>query len=167
MEELVKELYEEWEVASYHLTEADFIRFVRDSHRALVESARLGRIIFYGELPVFDEIKERFSDNVAKIIGFILGACSEYEVTKGRPLISAVVISQDTREPDGEFYGLSTVPYHLCQDVWEEPVKTPPEIVISKRQEFWLSELQQTLDFWGKCDTEGLPEGDTGDRITR
>ncbi len=165
MEELVKELYEEWEVVSYGLAEADFIRFVRDSHRALVESARLGGVIFYGELPAFDEIKERFGNNVAKIIGFILDACSEYEVTRGRPLISAVVVNQGTREPDGGFYGLSTAPYYLCQDVWERPGKRPPEIVISKRQEFWLSELQQTLDFWGKCDTEDLREEDTGDGV--
>ena len=102
MEELIKELYDEWEVDS-HLTEPEYIKFVKDSYQVLVENAKLGKIIFYGELPVFDELKRRFSDAASKLIGFIVGACSEYEATKGRPLISAIVIGRDTSEP-GSIY---------------------------------------------------------------
>jgi len=152
MEELIKELYEEWEVASY-LTEAEYLQFVKESHQALVENAKLGKIIFYGELPAFEELKERFGDAISTVIGLIVGACSEYETTRGRPSISAIVINQDTHEPGSGFYGLSTVPYHLCREIWEEQGKRPPEIVITKRQEFWLSELQQALDYWAKYDT--------------
>jgi len=151
MEELITELYEELGVDRY-LTEAEYAQFVKDSYQVLVESAKAGKIIFYGELPVFDELKERFGDDVSTIIGFIVGACSEYEVTKSRPLISAIVINRDTREPGWGFYGLSAVPYHLCMDAWEEQGKKPPEIVVGKRQEFWLSELQETLEYWGKHD---------------
>ncbi len=152
MEELIKELYDEWKVDK-HLTEAEYTRFVKDSYQVLVESAKAGKVIFYGELPVFDELKERFGNTASKLIGFIVGACSEYETTKSRPLISAIVVSRDTREPGGGFYGLSAVPYNLCRDTWEEQDVEPPEIVISKRQEFWLSELQEALEYWGKCDT--------------
>jgi len=73
MEELIKELYDEWEVDS-HLTEPEYIKFVKDSYSVLVENAKLGKIIFYGELPVFDELKKRFSDAASKLIGFIIGA---------------------------------------------------------------------------------------------
>ena len=152
MEELIKELYDEWEVASY-LTEAEYTRLVKDSYQVLIENAKSGKIIFYGELPVFNELRERFGDAVSTVIGFIVGACSEYEATRGRPLVSAIVINQDTREPGLGFYGLSTVPYHLCRDIWEEQGKRPPEVVMTKRQEFWLSELQGTLEYWGKYDT--------------
>ena len=149
MEELIKELYDEWKVDS-HLTEPEYIKFVKDSYPVLVENAKLGKIIFYGELPVFDELKKRFSDVAAKLIGFIVGACSEYEVTKGRPLISAIVVNKDTGEPGRGFYGLSAVPQNLSMDTWEGQDMEPPEIVIKKRREFWLSELQETLEYWGK-----------------
>ena len=149
MEELIKELYDEWEVDN-HLTEPEYIKFVKDSHQVLVENAKLGKVIFYDELPVINELKGRFKDATSKLIGFIVGACSEHEAAKGRPLISAIVINRDTNEPGKGFYGLSAVPYNLCLGTWEEQDIEPPEIVINKRQEFWLSELQETLEYWGK-----------------
>jgi len=152
MEKLIKELYDEWEVDS-HLTEPEYVKFVKDTYQVLVEKAKSGKIIFYGELPAFNQLKERFKDAASKLIGSIVGACSEYEATKGRPLISAIVISKDTSEPGRGFYGLSTVPYNLCLDTWEGHDIEPPSIVINKRQEFWLSELQETLGYWGKHDT--------------
>ncbi len=152
MEKLIKELYDEWEVDS-HLTEPEYVKFVKDTYQVLVEKAKLGKVIFYGELPVFNQLKERFKDAASKLIGSIVGACSEYEATKGRPLISAIVISKDTSEPGRGFYGLSTVPYNLCLDTWEGQDIEPPSIVVNKRQEFWLSELQETLGYWGKHDT--------------
>jgi len=152
MEKLIKELYDEWKVDS-HLTEPEYIKFVKDSYQVLVEKAKLGKIIFYGELPAFNQLKERFKDTASKLIGFIVGACSEYETTKGRPLISAIVISKDASEPGRGFYSLSAVPHNLCLDTWEGQDIEPPKIVINKRQEFWLSELQETLEYWGKHDT--------------
>ena len=95
MEKLIKELYDEWEVDS-HLTEPEYIKFVKDTYQVLVEKAKSGKVIFYGELPAFNQLKERFKDVASKLIGSIVGACSEYEATKGRPIISAIVISKDT-----------------------------------------------------------------------
>ena len=149
MENLIKELYDEWEVDK-HLTEPEYIKFVKDSYPVLVENAKLGKIIFYGELPVFSELKGRFGDVASKLIGLIVGACSEYEATKGRPLLSAIVINRDTSEPGRGFYSLSAVPHNLCIDTWEGQDIEPPGIVINKRQEFWLTELQETLEYWGK-----------------
>ena len=151
MEELIAELYDEWGVSSY-LAKAEFTTLVNDCYQVLVDRAKSGRLIFYGELPAFNELKERFGDTVSTLIGSIAGACSEYEATKNRPLISAIVVSRDTSEPGAGFYGLSAVPYHLCRDIWEEQDIKPPEIVIHKRQEFWLSELQEALEYWGTDD---------------
>jgi len=152
MEKLIKELYDEWQVDS-HLTEPEYIKFTKDTYQVLVENAKSGKMTFYGELPVFNELKGRFKDAASKLIGLIVGACGEYEVTKGRPLISAIVISKDTDEPGRGFYSLSVVPHNFCLDTWEGQDIEPPEIVIKKRQEFWLSELQATLEYWGKYDT--------------
>ena len=149
MEELARELYEEWEVDS-RLAVEEYIKYVKDTYQVLVENAKSGKLTFYGELPVFNELRERFGDAVSALIGAIVGACSEYEATKGRPLISAIVISRDTSEPGAGFYGLPAVPYNLCRDIWEGRDIRPPEIVINKRQDFWLNELKETLEFWGK-----------------
>lgn len=152
MENLIKELYDEWEVDN-HLTEPEYIKFVKETYDVLVENAKSGKMAFYGELPVFNELKGRFKDAASKLIGLIVGACGEYEVTKGRPLISAIVISKDTGEPGRAFYSLSIVPHNLCLDTWEGQDIEPPSIVINKRQEFWLTELQASLEYWGKHDT--------------
>lgn len=152
MENLIKELYDEWEVDN-HLTEPEYIKFVKETYDVLVENAKSGKMTFYGELPVFNELKGRFKDAASKLIGLIVGACGEYEVTKGRPLISAIVISKDTGEPGRAFYSLSIVPHNLCLDTWEGQDIEPPSIVINKRQEFWLTELQASLEYWGKHDT--------------
>ena len=152
MEELIGELHEDWEVDKY-LSKPEYTKYVMDSYDVLIERAKSGRTIFYGELPVFDELKERFGDTASTLIGSIIGACSEYEITKNRPTISSIVINRETREPGEGFYSLSAVPYHLCRYAWEEQNIKPPQIVVQKREEFWLSELQETLEYWGKHDT--------------
>ncbi|MFC1592796.1 hypothetical protein ACFL4C_02150 [Candidatus Omnitrophota bacterium] len=151
MEELIIELYDEWDVCKY-LTRAEYANFVKDSYQVLIKSAKEGKMILYEELPVFDELKGRFGDTLSTLIDSIIGACSEYEATKSRPLISAIVVGQETREPGRGFYGLSDIPYSLCHGTWEEQDIEPPQIVINKRQELWLSELKEALEYWGKHD---------------
>ncbi|GAI17857.1 unnamed protein product [marine sediment metagenome] len=119
----------------------------------LVDNAKEGKIVLYSELPVFNELKGRFKDVATKLVDFIIGACSEYEESKGRPLISSIVVNKENGEPTKNFYGLSSVPYNLCMDTWERQEVEPPEIVTTKRREFWLSELQETLEYWGKYET--------------
>lgn len=149
MEAVIKDLYQEWGVDK-HLSEEEYAKLVFDTYQVLVENAKASKTIFYGELPAFNELKERFGDTASKLIGSIIGACSEYEALRGRPLISSIVISRDTHESGGGFYKLSAVPLHLCTDTWEEQDVRPPDIVLSKRQEFWLTELQETLEYWAK-----------------
>jgi hypothetical protein len=50
-------------------------------------------------------------------MAFICGVCSEYEHTHGRPLISALVINEETNRPGKGFWGLSGIPSHLKKDV--------------------------------------------------
>ena len=78
MDEIIRELYHDWSVAD-HLTEAEYTGFVKGTYPVLVDRAKSGRTVFYGELPVFNELKERFGDTAAILIGFIVGGCSEYE----------------------------------------------------------------------------------------
>ena len=134
MDKVIKDVYNEVEIDD-HLTEPEYAKYVKDTLQILVDNAKQGKLILSSELPVYNEIKGRF------------------EASKGRPMISSIVVNKETSEPNREFYGLSTVPYNLCLDTWERQEVDPPEIVISKRREYWLTELQETLEYWGKHDT--------------
>ncbi|MFC2045057.1 hypothetical protein ACFLUH_00050 [Chloroflexota bacterium] len=152
MEKVIKDLYNELEIDN-HLTEPEYTKYVKASYQVLVDNAKEGKLVLHNELPVYNELKGRFKDVVTKLIDFITAACSEYEVSKGRPMISSIVVVKETGEPAREFYGLSSIPYNICLDTWERQEVNPPEIVSTKRREFWLAELQETLEYWGKHDT--------------
>jgi hypothetical protein len=59
--------------------------------------------------------------------GRLLGEVSSAEYARGRPLLTAVVVRKDTREPGTGFLGLEDFP---------------------KTREFWLIELKRVQDFW-------------------
>ena len=152
MDKVIKDVYNEVEIDD-HLTEPEYAKYVKDTLQILVDNAKQGKLILSSELPVYNEIKGRFKEAIDRIIDLVVLGCSEYEASKGRPMISSIVVNKETSEPNREFYGLSTVPYNLCLDTWERQEVDPPEIVISKRREYWLTELQETLEYWGKHDT--------------
>jgi len=147
MEELIKKLYREWRADSY-LTEVQYISYVKDTYPILTDRAKLGKTTFYGELPVFGELSERFGNAVPRVIGYIVGACSEHEIQRGHPAISAIVIGQNINEPGQGFFGLSHVPDSICWDTWEGQGLEPPDVVKDEREKFWLSELQKVFDHW-------------------
>jgi hypothetical protein len=147
VERIIKKLYREWQVDSY-LTEIEYTEFVKDSYPLIVERAKAGETIFYGELPCFNVLRDRFADGVRKVIGFIVGACSEYETANDRPPISAIVITKDTGEPGEGFYGLSLIPPNLSMDMWELQHRTPTEAVANEREKFWLEQLKKVFNHW-------------------
>lgn len=151
MKALIKKLYHEWNV-DRRLGEEEYIKLVKDTYLALEREAKAGNLVFYGELEAFNKLKERgFKGNVFPLlIGAIVGACSEYEAENGRPLLSSIVISKGKGEPGSGFYYLSKVPPSLSKKNWEDKKVKPPEVVIRRREEFWLSEVQRVHDHWQK-----------------
>jgi hypothetical protein len=147
LDEIIKKLYFEWGVSSY-LSEEEYDQFVRDSYGVIVNCAKQGNTIFYGELPSFNVLWTRFADGVRKVIGFIVGACSEYETANDCPPISAIVITKDTGEPGDGFYGLSVVPRRLSMEMWELRGRKPTAAVVSEREAFWLEQLRKVFDYW-------------------
>ena len=153
MEEFTRKVYHEWKIGRI-LSEDEYLKLVSDTHSRLVKEAKAGNILFYKDLETFNELKERGFKGKALsvIIGQIVGACSEYEAERRRPLLSSIVRSMETGAPGLGFYGLPKVPSFLRKQNWEDKGIKPPEIVIRKRQEFWLSELQRVLKFYKKHD---------------
>ena len=147
LDKIIKKLYFEWGVSSY-LAEEEYAQFVRDSYSVIVERSKQGNTIFYGDLPCFDLLRSRFADGVRKVIGFIVGGCSEYDTANNRPPISAIVIGKDTGEPGEGFYGLSIVPPRLSMEMWELRRRQPTAAVVNEREAFWLEQLRKVFDYW-------------------
>lgn len=71
----------------------------------LVEAARTGEFVHYGELAKMlgiDPDNPHFGAQVGKVLGRI----SEDEIAAGRPMISAIVVSKDTMLPGHGFFNL-------------------------------------------------------------
>lgn len=71
----------------------------------LIQAAKRGEIVYYADLAnaAGREVK---GPHWAVHIGKILGPISEKEAAEGRPLLSAIVVSRDTKMPGEGFYSL-------------------------------------------------------------
>ena len=146
----IEKSWKEWKVDSFINLE-DFKRLVKKSYLQLAERAREGKTIFYSELEVFDELKSMFGDGVARVIGFVVGACSAAELQNSRPPISAILIEKDTGNPGHGFYGLTVVPEHINYDAWEGKgvhEEAIPIDIQANRLEFWEQKIKEVHAFW-------------------
>ncbi len=79
---------------------------VRDTLIVVAKKGRIGHdgIVFYEELNQHCNLDLDFSlDSDRRRIGKILGDVSEYEIARGAPLLSAVVVQQSTMRPGTGF----------------------------------------------------------------
>jgi hypothetical protein len=146
----IEKSWKEWKVDSFINLE-DFKRLVKTTYLQLAERAKKGKTIFYNELEVFDELKSTFGDGVARVIGFVVGTCSEAELQNGRPPISAIVVEKDTGNPGHGFYGLTGVPQNISHDAWEGKGvhgEAIPIDIQAKRLEFWEQKIKEVHAFW-------------------
>lgn len=119
------------------------------SHSQLIERAR--------EIP-YDRFAITYGELGKKIglfpladwfylkIGWIVGACSEYEYQQGRPLISALVVSSETNQPGKGFWGLPGIPSHLRKVTKIED--TTSFVIKEGRDSFWIEELWRIDQYW-------------------
>lgn len=135
----------------------DFKRFVKTTYPELAERARNGKMIFYSELEVYNELQTRFGDGVRTVIGLVVGACSEGELRNGRPPISAIVVTKDTGYPGQGFYGLTDTPQGIAYDIWEgKGIKGEaiPMAIQAKRLSFWEQEVREVHTFWASKEND-------------
>lgn len=86
----------------------------RDVRRKLIKVAKNGKTVTYGEL--MKEFNVPRGHRIPGIgIGYVVGTISEYEDSKGRPLISAIVVRSGSANrfcphgsPGGGFFGIPT-----------------------------------------------------------
>jgi len=111
--------------------------YAEEARSELIKVAKVGEFITYGELARKLGVEpEWFGEGFQGWIGQVVGEVSEYEYARGRPLLSAVAVNQDTKEPGKGFYGLSGVP---------SSVSDGSEI---RRLEFWVAEVNKVWEYW-------------------
>jgi len=79
-------------------------------------------------------------------IGWIVGACSEYEYEFDRPLISALVVNSETYQSGKGFWGLPGIPADLQKKVKIED-STPLKLT-GDRDKFWINQLKEIDLHW-------------------
>jgi len=111
---------------------------VSTAYLELIRVARARKTITYGELGYGKlGISEEW---LLPKIGWIVGACSEYEFVEGHPLLSSVVVSAETNMPGKGYWGLPGIPNHLRRREWQGQIGKP-ELVEAERERFWVAEL--------------------------
>jgi hypothetical protein len=80
-------------------------------------------------------------------IGYVVGACSDYENITGRPLPSSIVVNKTTSYPGQGFWGLSRIPTSIrlntqCSDIESGYVMT------NEMLDFWSAEVNRVFDWW-------------------
>ncbi len=112
----------------------------------LIQVARNRRTINYKEIAEIMGLPERGS-YMARETGKILGKISKYEDTHNRPLLSAVVVREDTRIPGEGFFTLARELGELEENMDERT--------------FWRRELKMIYDTWGEKFKSGATFGTT------
>ena len=122
---------------------------VRKAYAKLVAVAREESLITYGELANNIGIPPLPDNEYSHLkIGWIAGACSQYELEDNHPLLSSLVVNKDTRMPGAGYWGFRNMPSHLRASNWEDVRKTPPISVEVERAKFWEAEVEKVHKHW-------------------
>ena len=130
-------LWEEW-IDKVKKAYCQLIKRAKESpyDRITITYGELGSNI--GLLPITDWFPLK--------MGWIVGACSQYEHQCGRPLLSALVVNSDTGQPGKGFWGLPGIPPQLRKVTKIEDAT--PVVIDGERDKFWVEELKQIDKYW-------------------
>jgi hypothetical protein len=123
---------------------------VTKAYPVLVDSAKKGRFIAYGEVGAKIGLYVG-SEYFQLKIGYIVGACSEYERLNGRPLISAIVVNDTTRYPGRGFWGFTTIPRKIRLSIQYSDIESG-YVMSNDMLDFWSAEVKRIFEYWGSHD---------------
>lgn len=131
----------------------------KDVRKRLIEVAKGGETITYGELMEEFGIP-RGHPKPGIGIGPVVGGISDYEYSKGRPLVSAVVVRANSGteicsqgHPGGGFFGLNGIPVHLERP----PSARRNASLTTDEQRFVKEEQEKVWDYWKTHNDEDDP----------
>jgi hypothetical protein len=121
--------------------------------KAYAELIHIAQKVPYDQITVtYAELGRRIdlfplSDSFHLKIAWILYACATYAFGHGLPLITALVVNSETRQPGQGFWGLEGIPVQLRKVTKIEDIA--PFRISGERDKFWVEELRR-IDIWGK-----------------
>lgn len=144
-EKKVEDIYQQQRASGCFLQWEKWKDKVVQAYLELVNVAKAGKLITYGELGRRLHISP---DWLYPKIGWIVGACSMYEFEDGRPLISALVINGETNRPGKGFWGLPGIPAHLRLSA---AVSDTDSLIVTipEQDAFWAKEVKKVHNAWG------------------
>jgi len=123
---------------------------VTKAYPVLVDAAKRGRLITYGE--VGGKIGLYVGSDYFQLkIGYIVGACSEYENIKRRPLISAIVVNDTTSYPGQGFWGFSKIPSIIRLNIQYSDIESS-YVMTNDMLDFWSAEVKGVFNWWREHD---------------
>jgi len=128
------------------VTWEEFRDLVTKAYPFLINAAKEERFITYGE--VGGKIGLYVDSEYFQLkIGFVVGACSDYENIKGRPLISAIVVNDTTKYPGKGFWGLSRIPDNIRLNIQYSDIESGYRMT-NEMLDFWTSEVRRVFNWW-------------------
>lgn len=128
------------------VTWEEFRDLVERAYPLLVDAAKKEALITYGE--VGRRIGLYVGSEYFQLkIGYVVGACSDYEAVKGRPLISAIVVNADTNYPGQGFWGLPRIPANIRLNIQHSEIESGYRMT-NEMLDFWASEIRRVFDWW-------------------
>ena len=129
---------------------SEWNKYVPKAHEALIRRAQA---VSFDRLPIsYGELGGKIAlfspDYFPLKIAAILWGCSEFEHAQGRPLITSIVVNQDTNQPGMGFWGVSGIPASLRKATSLKDDLTAGFCLDDKRQEFWVNEMRRVSDYW-------------------
>lgn len=127
-------------------TWTEFSDFVNKAHPAIVEAAKQKRLIKYKEIAAKIGLSH-LSPYFQTKIGFIVGACSEYEDRQEHPIISAIVVNEETHYPGVGFWNLSRIRNSISMNIQYSNIESGYTMT-DEMLTFWSSEVSKVYEWW-------------------
>jgi len=123
---------------------AEWKRKVAQAYSELIKIAKERGLITYGELGT--RVLRISHDSLYLEIGWIAGACSDYECIESRPLISSLVVNKVSGKPGKGFWALEGIPAHLriCASIGDWASYK----IDLDQNEFWAKEVEKVYKQW-------------------
>lgn len=128
----------------------EFRGLVTKAYPVLIDAAKSEKLVTYGE--VGGKIGLYVGSDYFQLkIGYIVGACSDYESIKGRPLLSAIAVNETTRYPGQGFWGLSRISSNIRLNIQYSDIESG-YVMSNEMLGFWSAEVRRVFDWWREHD---------------
>lgn len=118
--------------ASKYVGTREFLR----TYALLIRAAEMRGTVYYADVAAIFGLPAQGS-HTGSVVGQVLGEVTREEREQGRPMLSAVAVSQTNNRPGSGFYGLAET-YGLIS----------PDASADEKRAFWEAERERVYKAW-------------------